>query len=248
MLFRRVCAAALLALVSVTPTIHAGVLEDRGIEDAIARSFVFRELLVDRTMVRCYVRYGVVELRGQVADERERDLLSYFIAALPEVKQVDNRLFVDSDTRRESPRWHALRLRSQLLMLGRVDASQTRVEVISERWQLVGEFADESRRQDFTRCAQTLAPSVPLSLTLGGSAAAPVAPTKMDDPSIVAIVRSALESSSALTLTESGITCTQGKVTLRGYVRSATEQQLAQQLATASRGVAAVENRLALQP
>jgi len=248
MLFKRVCAAALLALVSVTPILHGGVLEDRGIEDAINRSFMFRELLIDRTMVRCYVRYGVVELRGQVSDEHERDLLGYFIAAIPEVKQVDNRLFVDSDTRRGSPRWHALRLRAQLLMMSRVDASQTHVDVIGERWQLIGEFADEASRQDLARSAQALAPDVPLILSVSNNATATIKTARIDDASIVAIVRSALETAPALTLTEAVVTCAQGKVTLRGNVRSVTDQKLAQELATASRGVLTVENRLSLLP
>lgn len=246
MSLRRVGAAALLALVLVTTALRAGVLEDRGIEDAISSSYVFRELLIDRTMVRCYVRYGVVELRGQVADERERSLLTYFFSALPNVKQVDNLLFVDSDPRRGSARWQALRLRSQLLMLEGLQSSQTRVDVVGERWQLVGEFSDDASRQALAQRAHELAPGVPLTLTLGASA--PAGPAKMDDASIVAIVRSALESSPDLALQEAGITCTRGRVTLRGYVRSVTEQNLARQLAAASRGVTAVDSLLALQP
>lgn len=246
MLFRRVCATALLALVSVTPTLLGGVLEDRGIEDAITRSFVFRELLIDRTMVRSYIRYGIVELRGQVADERERDLLTYFIAGLPEVKRVENLLFVDSDTRRSSARWNALRLRSQLLMLARADARQTRVEVIGEHWQLAGEFADESARAAFASCAQEISPGVPLALTL--RAAGTTAPTlaKLDDASIAAIVRSVLETAS-ITLTDPAITCAGGKVTLRGFARSQGEIELASRLASTTRGVTAVESHLAIQ-
>lgn len=248
MLFPRVCAAALLALVTLTSTLRAGVLEDRGIEDAIDSSFVFRELLIDRTMVQIYVRYGVVELRGQVVDERERDLLTYFISALPEVTQVDNRLFVDSDNRRDSTRWRALRLRAQLIMLARVEARPSRVEVRGERWQLVSEFHDEASRQAFAASAHELAPDVQLVLTLSDPHLTPLAPFKMDDPSIAAMVRSALSPSSTLTIIEPQVSCTKGKVTLKGYVRTPAEQTLALQLATASRGVLAVDNRLALQP
>lgn len=247
MLFRRVGAAALLALVLVSTALRAGILEDRGVEDAIARSFVFRELLIDPTMVRCYVRYGIVELRGQVCDESERDLLTYYLSAVPDVQRVENFLFVDSDARRTGARWSALRLRSQLLMLAGIDARLTRVEVVGEQWQLVGEFDDEASLQNFSRVAQSLAPKVLLTLTLRTKIAAALKLAKIDDASIAAIVRTALESAS-LSLSQPAVTCAEGKVTLRGFVRNAADIERARQIAAATRGVLAVDNRLALQP
>lgn len=244
MFFLRVGCLALLTFSAALPPLRAGILEDRGIEDAINRSVVFREVLIDRSMVQLYVRYGLVELRGQVADERERDLLTYFVTALPDVKQVDNRLFVDSVGRRDNERWRAIRLRSQLAMQTGIDVSHTQIAFAGNRWQLVGEVADDAARALIAQRLRELSPDNPLPTALIVSREATAKPQPVDDPSIAAIARGALESAAGLVISDPQISAHNGKVVLQGTVASEADKVRATQLATATRGVISVVNEL----
>lgn len=238
----------LVALAATLSPLRAGILEDRGIEDAINRSLVFREVLIDRSMVQLYVRYGLVEMRGQVADERERDLLTYFVTALPDVKQVDNRLFVDSPDRRTTDRWRAIRLRSLLTMQAGIDVTRTEIAYAGDRWQLVGEVTDDAARALIAQRLHDLAPAQPLPTALILSTAAPTRKTSVDDASVGAIVRSTLESMPDLAISDPRVTCRTGAVVLRGVVRTETDKDRAAKLAAGARGVASVVNELVVRP
>jgi len=239
--------ASLLALAATLSPVRAGILEDRGIEDAINRSVVFREVLIDRSMVQLYIRYGLVEMRGQVADERERDLLTYFVSALPEVKQVDNRLFVDSEGRRDNERWRAIRVRSQLAMQAGVDISRTEIAFVGDRWQLVGEVTDNTARALISERLRQLTPNAPLGSVLTLVAGKTTKQHPIDDASVAAIARSAVEAAPGLVIADFQVTAQQGTVVLRGIVPTAADKIRATQLASASRGVAGVSNELSVR-
>lgn len=248
MMIVRTSLVALLVLTAALSPVRAGILEDRGIEDAIKRSVVFREVLIDRSMVQLYVRYGIVEMRGQVADERERDLLTYFISALPEVKQVDNRLFVDSTERRSSERWRAIRLRSLLAMQAGIDVSRTQVAFADGHWQLTGEVPDNATRTAIAQHLRELTPEEPLPVALNISSDQTGKKFPIDDASIAAIARSTLERTPNLVITEAQVSCFRGTVLLRGSVRTASDKERATRTASASRGVVTVVSELAVRP
>lgn len=248
MMIARACFVTLLLLTAALPPARAGILEDRGIEEAIKRSVIFREVLIDRSMVQLYVRYGLVEMRGQVADERERDLLTYFVRALPEVKQVDNRLFVDSAGRRNTDRWRAIRQRSLLTMQAGIDVSRTEITFASGRWRLVGEIADNATLVVLTQRLHELTPTDPLAVAVTVSSAPAAKKSPVDDASIAALVRSALESSPDLVISDPQVSCRHGTVVLHGSVRSAAEKERAAKLASLSRGVVAVVSELTARP
>jgi osmotically-inducible protein OsmY len=235
-----------LALVPTLP-VRAGILEDRGIEDAIAGSFVFRQMLIDPSMVILYVRSGKVELRGQVSDERERDLLTFIIAALPNVGAVDNQLFVDSATRRTGERWEVFRQRAVLLMEGDLELERTRVEFSGGRWSLGGEVSSEAQIALVQQRAATLFPNTPLPLTLRVAPTVQGVPT-LDDASIAAIVRSRLERTPGIQLQNARITSSQGVVLLYGTVASAAQIEVSLRLARSSRGVRGIDNQLRARP
>ena len=229
------------------PPVRAGILEDRGIEDAIAGSFVFRQMLIDPSMVILYVRSGKVELRGQVSDERERDLLTFIIAALPNVGSVDNQLFVDSAQRRTGERWQVLRQRALLLMEGDLELERTRVELSGGRWQLSGEVSTAAQLELVRQRALTLFPETPLVMNLQITPATQDVPL-LDDASIAAIVRSRLERAPGVQLQNARVTCRRGVVSLNGTVASPTQIEIALRLARACRGVVGVENLLRARP
>lgn len=233
--------AASLALLA--PCARAGILEDRAIERAIHQSYVFRELLTDRSMVQVYVRYGIVELRGQVADEAERALLGHTVTAIPLVKSVDNNLFVDSPQKRDSHRWRAHRLRSSLLTQRAFDASDVRIAYGADTWLVTGTVADERHRALILEQVKIVSASDPLRVDLQ-LAPAPAPASPLDDPSIAAMVQGALEALPGIEFPPRGVTSSQGEIVLTGTTASLQDVASATRVAAGVRGVRMVSNRL----
>jgi len=233
--------AASLALLA--PLARAGILEDRAIESAIHNSYVFRQLLTDRSMVQVYVRYGSVELRGQVADETERALLGHTVTAIPLVKSLDNHLFVDSPQKRDSNRWRAHRLRAFLLTHGEFDASETQIAYTSGTWQITGTVADQRQRDLILERVKTVSAADPLRIDLQ-LAPAPRSGPALDDPSIAAMVQSALESLPGIEFLPRGVTSAQGEVVLLGTAPTPEQIIAATRAAAGIRGVRTVSNRM----
>lgn len=227
------------AMAALAAEAKAGILEDRGIEDAIASSFVFQHVLTDRSMVQLYVRGGAVELRGQTADETERALLGYTIAAIPHVVSVDNNLFVDSAGKRDSRRWRALRIRTELMAQADLDLRATRIAYSGQRWEIAGSVPSEAQRELATARIAALAISEPLHVNLQVAAPAPEAP--MDDASVIGLVRSALDRLAAPRAESLNVSCVGGVVLIRGPLASKSELPEFTRLAAAIRGVKSVE-------
>lgn len=175
-------------------TTRAGILEDRDIEDAVQSSFVFRELIADRTMLRIFVRNGAVEVRGQVADERERHLVGDLVTALPDVRSVDNRLFVDSAYRRTSDRWLAARLRALLLMPSAVEAGVIEAQVNSGNILLSGQVRTEDQKRLAENLVRELVPGRNIDNQLEIVPELPLERRVLDDASVVALAWSSLHS------------------------------------------------------
>lgn len=223
--------------------LRAGILEDRAIEDAMEASYVFQHVLTDRSMVQVYIRQGAAELRGQAADERERALLGYTVGAIKNVTTVQNLLFVDSADKRANGRWRALRVRAQLLTRGDVDLRRTRVNYAADHWQIAGTVADEAERARVLQGIATIASPEPVRVSLEFAPSG--APTAIDDPSIAAMVRCALEALPAMPAPLE-ITSEAGAVVIRGSVRSPAGFDDISRVAAGIRGVKSVENRMTI--
>lgn len=227
------------AIIAFAPRSPAGILEDRGIEDAIASSFVFQHVLTDRSMVQIYVRGGAVELRGQTADETERALLVDTIAAIPRVASVQNHLFVDSAGKRDSRRWRALHLRMELMAQADLDLRATRIVYSGQRWEITGSVPSETQRDLAVARIAALSASEPLHVNLQIVAAEPMAP--MDDASIIGLVRSALDRLPAPQTQSLEVSCVDGAVIIRGPLARSAQLPEFTRVATAIRGVKSVE-------
>lgn len=230
-----------LAIVTAAPLASAGILEDRGIEDAIASSFVFQHVLTDRSMVQIYVRGGAVELRGQTADESERALLASTIAAIPHVASVENHLFVDSAGKRDSRRWRALHIRTELMAQADLDLRATRIVYSGQRWEITGTVPSAEQRDLATERIAALSAAEPLHVNL--QIAAPEPPAPMDDASITGLVRRALDRLAAPLAQSLEVSCTGGAVLIRGPLANVADPAEVARLAKAIRGVKSVDYR-----
>lgn len=244
-LLRWSCTAISTLLLSAAT--HAGILEDRAIEDAMESSYVFQHVLTDRSMVQVYVRSGMVELRGQVADDRERLLVADLIAALPDVQGVDNQLFIDSANKRTDSRWRAQRIRAHLVTRATFDATRTRIAFADGAWEITGEVTDEAQRDELTRTVRTLIGGENFRMNLRLSP--PPAKTRaMDDASIVAIVRGVLQEFLPAGNDRPVVESRDGTVVLRGTCRSDVIRAEFGRLAAQVRGVRSVDNQLTVAP
>lgn len=231
----------LLALTSASAP--AGILEDRAIEDAIQSSFVFRELLADPVMVQIYVRYGAVEVRGQVANEREHLLVGDLIAALPNVLKVDNRLFVDSAHRRTTYLWLAASIRAHLHMQAAVEVENLTVRVTSNAIQFGGRVRDAAQSDLIAARIAAFSPGRSLhnQLEIFPSLGPPRA---LDDPSVIALAWGALRSLPTVQLSPRAITSTGGHVTLVGIASTPGDLVEVSRRLTALRGVRKLTNQV----
>jgi osmotically-inducible protein OsmY len=247
MFLKSVCHHAALAAVALTPLLaHAGILEDRAIEDAIESSYVFKTVLTDRSMIQIYVRHGEVEVRGQAADERERALLEYTLAAIPDVTRVDSHLFVDSSRRRESFRWRAARLLAVLRTEAGLDASRVQLEAHEGSLDLIGTTPDQNQRERIESRLRQLAPNDRLTNRLEVESA-PAKPRALDDASITAMVRCALEALPTNPDAAVRITSRDGEVVIEGSAASPAEIEAMTRRAESIRGVRLVRNRVPLR-
>lgn len=237
--------SALLAFTSLNAP--AGILEDRAIEDAIQSSFVFRELLADATMVQIYVRYGAVEIRGQVADEHEHLLVGDLIAALPHVRTVDNRLFVDSADRRTTYFWLSGRVRDHLLRQAAIEVEDLTIRVSTETIQVGGRVRDAAQSDliaaEIGRFATGRTLRNQLELASG------LRPRRViDDASVVALSWGALRGVPTLQLSPRAITSEGGHVRVVGIATAPGDLVEVARRLGALRGVQRITNHVIVAP
>lgn len=236
---------ALLALSSVSAP--AGILEDRAIEDAIQSSFVFRELLADPTMVQIYVRYGAVEVRGQVADEHEHLLVGDLIAALPHVRTVDNRLFVDSAHRRSTYLWLGGRIRAHLLMQASVEVEKLTIRVSTETIQFGGRVRDAAQSDLIATLIGNFSSGRMLRNQLEISP--DLRPRRaIDDASVTALAWGALRTMPTLQLSPRAITSEGGHVSIVGIGAAPGDLVEVASRLSALRGVQRITNQVIVAP
>jgi osmotically-inducible protein OsmY len=222
---------------------HAGILEDRAIEDAIESSYVFRSVLTDRSMVHLYVRQGAIEVRGQAADERERALLARLLANIPNVVRVDNQLFVDSAGRRDHFRWRAARLLAALRVQKDLDVAHVQLESHDGTLDLVGTTTDAAQSARIEARVRALAPSERITNRLRVEPTPPQS-VAIDDASIIAMVHMAIESLTGEKDSALRIISRAGEVVIDGAATSPETINAITQCAEAVRGVRVVHNQL----
>jgi len=213
-------------------------------EDAILGSYVFRHVIVDRAMVQLYIRGTLVELRGQAADERERDLIVNTVAKLVAPLKVDNRLFVDSAHRRGSDRWLAARIRSHLGMFAGLEPATLQVAVSSTGIRLTGTARSAEQRELTERYVAALRAQREVRNELTIAPDLPATSVKVDDASILAMLHQVLQMMPATQGEPHELACRDGEVTINGAVATAAEAELVSRLAGTVRGVKGVVNRL----
>jgi osmotically-inducible protein OsmY len=212
---------------------------------------VFKTYLRDDS-IKTQSKDGVVILTGTVAEASHKSLAEDTVAGLPGVKSVDNQLVVSGEQPAEhSDAWITTKVKTALLFHRNVSATGTTVYAKDGVVTLQG-VADNSAQKELTAeyakdidNVKSVNNEMTIAATPVGSADATMG-DKVDDASITAEVKSALFSHHSTSALHTGVTTTDGAVTLTGVARNDAEKSLVTKLTSDINGVTSVINNMTI--
>jgi hyperosmotically inducible protein len=233
-------------LITSTPVRAAGT--DSRIESSAANSYTFKTTLKDDS-IKVDSKDGVVFLTGTVAAASDKSLAEDTVASLPGVKSVNNELLVSGEQPAEhSDTWITMKVKTALLFHRNVSATGTTVYTKDGVVTLQGEASNMAQKELTTEYAKDIdnVKSVKNDMTIAKTPAAPDASIgdKIDDASITAEVKSSLLSHHSTSALHTGVTTTDGVVTLSGIAQNDAEKSLVTKLVTDINGVTSVINNM----
>jgi osmotically-inducible protein OsmY len=241
--------AAASALLVASAPLRAADTDSR-IESSAAKSYTFKTYLKDDS-VKVDSKDGVVTLTGTVADASHKSMAENTVASLPGVKSVDNELLINGEQPAEhSDTWITMKVKTALLFHRNVSDTGTTVYTKDGIVTLQGEADSMAQKELTTEYAKDIdnVKSVNNEMTVAKTPAAPDATIgdKIDDASITAEVKSSLLSHHSTSALHTGVTTTDGVVTLSGVAKNEAEKSLVTKLATDINGVTSVINNMTI--
>jgi hyperosmotically inducible periplasmic protein len=237
------------ALLITSPSLRASSTDSR-IESSAAKSYVFKTVLKDDS-ITTESKDGIVTLTGTVADANHKSLAEDTVEGLPGVKSVDNQLLVKGEQPAEhSDTWIGWKVKSALLFHRNVSATGTDVDVKDGIVTLTGQASSVAQKELTTEYAKDVdnVKEVNNEMTIAPAPAAPDATIsdKIDDASITAQVKSSLLSHHSTSAIHTGVSTTDGVVTLTGIAKNDAEKSLVTKLTTDINGVTSVINNMTI--
>ena len=242
--------AAVVSTMLITSSPLRAADTDSRIESSAAKSYTFKTYLKDDS-IKVDSKDGIVTLTGTVADASHKSMAENTVASLPGVTSVDNQLVVSGKQPAEhSDAWITTKVKTALLFHRNVSATGTTVYTKDGIVTLQGEASSLAQKELTTEYAQEVdnVKEVKNDMTIAATPAAPDATVgdKIDDASITAEVKSSLMSHSATSAMHTGVTTTDGVVTLSGIAKNDAEKSLVTKLATDINGVTSVINNMTI--
>jgi len=243
--FVMVTAVMLLTSVSV----RASETDDR-IEASAKKSYVFKTYLRDDS-IKTQSKDGVVTLTGTVKEASHKSLAQETVASLPGVKSVDNQLEFKGEAPAEnSDAWISIQVKTSLLYNRNVSGINTQVFVTDGVVTLKGEAGNAAQKDLAGEYAKDIngVKDVKNEMTI---AKIPTEPKqtigeKIDDASITAQVKMALLSHHSTSAFKTGVTTTNGIVTLSGKTGSPAAKEMAGKVTSDVNGVTKVINNMTI--
>ncbi len=242
--------AAIVSTILITGSSVRAADTDSRIESSAAKSYVFKTTLKDDS-IKVDSKDGVVSLTGTVADTSDKSLAEDTVASLPGVKSVDNQLVVSGEQPAEhSDAWITMKVKTALLFHRNVSATGTSIYTKDGVVTLQGVASSIAQKELTTEYAKDVdnVKEVKNDMTIAATPATPDATMgdKIDDASITAEVKSSLMSHSGTSAIHTGVTTTDGVVTLSGVAKNDAEKSLVTKLATDINGVTSVINNMTI--
>jgi osmotically-inducible protein OsmY len=242
---------ALMATVStllITGTPLRAADMDSRIEASAANSYTFKNYLKDDS-IKTDSKDGIVTLTGTVADASHKSMAENTVASLPGVKSVDNQLVITGEQPAEhSDAWITTKVKTALLFHRNVSGTGTTVYTKDGVVTLQGMASSMAQKELTTEYARDIdnVKDVNNEMTIATTPATPDATVgdKIDDASITAEIKSSLLSHRSTSALQTGVTTTDGVVTLTGIAKNDAEKSLVTKLATDINGVTSVINNM----
>jgi osmotically-inducible protein OsmY len=235
-------------LLASSPARAAGT--DSRIESAAAKSYTFKTTLKDDS-IKTDSKDGIVTLTGTVAEASHKSLAEDTVASLPGVKSVDNQLVVSGEQPAEhSDTWISMKVKTALLFHRNVSATGTTVYTKDGVVTLQGVADSTAEKELTTEYAKDIdnVKSVNNEMTVAQtpSVASETTGDKIDDASITAQVKSSLLTHHSTSAIHTGISTTDGIVTVTGVAKNDAEKSLVTKLCTDISGVISVVNNMTI--
>jgi hyperosmotically inducible periplasmic protein len=221
---------------------------DSRIESSAAKSYTFKTYLKGDS-IKVDANNGVVTLTGTVADASHKSMAENTVASLPGVMSVNNELVVSGEQPAEhSDAWITTKVKTALLFHRDVSATGTTVYTKDGVVTLEGEASSMAQKELTTEYAQDIdyVKSVNNEMTIAKNPMQPTTGDKIDDASITAEIKSSLLSHRSTSALHTGVSTTDGIVTLSGTAKNDAEKSLVTKLATDINGVTGVINNMTI--
>jgi osmotically-inducible protein OsmY len=246
-MFPLTLAAVVSTMLISSPLVRAADTDSR-IETAAAKSYVFKTYLKDDA-IKTDSKNGVVTLTGTVSDPAHKSLAENTVANLPGVKSVNNELLVSGEQPVEhSDAWITTKVKSTLLFHRNVSATGTTVYTKDGIVTLQGEASSLAQKELTAEYASDIdnVKSVKNEMTIAKTSATAkeTMGDKIDDASITAQVKASLMAHRSTSAMHTGVSTTDGVVTLTGVAKNDAEKSLVTKLATDIEGVISVVNNM----
>jgi osmotically-inducible protein OsmY len=248
--FRTLALIAAGAVLVTSAPLRASETDDR-IESSFNNSYTYKTYLKDDA-IKAESRNGVVNLTGEVSEANHKYLAQEAAASIPGVQRVNNRLKVNLEGTEESDAWIRAKVRSVLALHRNVSGSRTEVDIKDGVITLRGAATSDAQRDLATEYAE----DVKGVLRVTNVMTMVVTPTKADEPvlttiddaSITAQVKVALQSHRSTSSVNIKIGTADGVVTVNGVAKNVAEKTLISKLATDITGVKSVVNKMTVVP
>ena len=242
--------AAVVRSMLITSSPLRAASTDSRIESSAAKSYTFKTTLKDDS-IKTESKDGIVTLTGTVNKASDKSLAEDTVASLPGVKSVNNQLLVSGEQPAEhSDAWITMKVKTTLLFHRNVSATGTSVYTKDGVVTLQGEASSMAQKELTTEYAKDIdnVKEVKNEMTIAKTPATPGATIgdKIDDASITAQVKSSLLSHHSTSAMHTGVTTTDGVVTLSGIAKNDAEKSLVTKLTTDINGVTSVVNNMTI--
>lgn len=237
--------AALSAIIITFSAVAASPGNDRKIEEKAKASYNYQTVLDNKVTIKA--DDGVVTLSGVVQDKSLKSLAEDTVTNLPGVTRVHNNITVDTTIDERSDSWIAWKVRYQLLVHSNVSYMNTKVDVQEGKVLLTGTSANigEKELAEFYTKEVEGVKSVQNSIVVVPEKQD--ATTVVDDASITAQIKYALQSHRSTSAYSTRIVTNDGDVVLSGEAETAAERKLVEELARRVRGVKSVKNNMTVK-
>jgi len=253
--YSKVLLAVMFGVLFAGASARASEIDDR-IQSSARDSYVFRTELRDDS-INVNSNDGLVTLTGTVSEASHQSLAKDTVLSLPGVKSVDNQLTVKGEQPAEnSDGWIGMQVKGALFFNRNVSAVNTEVDVADGVVTLKGQ-ADSQAQKDLTgEYAKDIngVKGVNNQMTIAEAVNQPNQPNqqaqnkdnKIDDASITAQIKMAFLTHHSTSAFKTGVSTTDGVVTLSGNATSGAGKDMASKVAGDINGVTNVINNMTI--